>query len=302
MAASTFNAFAKNLGDAFAPLSLVFVSEVLNCVFLFLSFGLFPMAKRFFSLKRKEFIPMIAMGFLGGVFGPMLWFLGLDLTTAVNASLFGKADIIFMLVLAHFVLHERIEKAHFLAIGSVLCGVLFVTLRGFNQGVSFQPGDLIIMAGTLSYASSTIVYRKFLSHLEPQMALFTRSVTAITFIGVLSLFLDLTFVQELRAFPMDLLPALIGFAFISRFLNSMLFYEASAYVSVMTVSLFGTFEILGSAAFAFFYLGETIEWYHFVGGAFLILGNVLLTLFRSPATKPQASSPSQSANIQSVLA
>lgn len=302
LAASTFVSFAKVLSGTFSPLSLVFVSESLNALFIFFSFGLLPTLKRLSQLHKAQFVPLLAMGMLSGVMGPMLWFFGLEMTSAVNASLFAKSDIIFVLILAYFVLGERIERVHFLSIAAVLCGVLFVTLRGFNQGITLQPGDFIVIAGTLCYASSNIVYRKFLIHLEPQIALLIRCFTAIGFILALSPFAELQLFEQLARFPLELLPALIGFAFISRFLNSMLFYEACAYLPAVTISLFGTLEILGSATFAFLYLGERIEWYHVVGGLFLILGNVLLSLFRSPAVSPNATNPAQSVNMHQPAA
>jgi drug/metabolite transporter (DMT)-like permease len=277
---STFNGFAKNLESALSAMSLVFVSEILNFFFILFSFGFVPMVKRILALSRSDLFPLICIGCLSGIVAPLLWFTGLGMTTAVNAGLFGKAEVIFLLLMAHLVLGEKVEKAHFVALLVILAGILFVTLRGFSEGIRLQTGDLVIILATLCYGSSNIIYRKFVPHLEPFLPLFTRCVCALTAFFLLSSFTTLSTIDEVLVFPMELVPPLIGFAFISRFLNSILYYQAIEYVPMSTVSLFSTIDVVGSMAFAALYLGESIEWYHFVGGALVLLGNILLTYFK----------------------
>jgi drug/metabolite transporter (DMT)-like permease len=278
---STFNGFAKTLERALSPLSLVFVSEVLNFLFILFSFGFLPTVKRLLQLHRRQILPLLLLGTLSGVIAPLLWFTGLGMTTAVNAGLFAKSEVISILLLSHFVLKEKIERAHFIALCTIMGGLLFVSLQGFTANIHFQPGDLLIIAATLCFASGNIIYRKYLPHLEPHIPLFTRSICAITGFFIISSFIQVRFVDEVQMFPMALIPALIGFGFISRFLNSLLYYQAIEYVPMTTVALFTTLDVVGSTLFASVYLGENIEWYHMVGGTLLILGNVLLTYFKS---------------------
>jgi drug/metabolite transporter (DMT)-like permease len=278
---STFSGFAKTLERAFSPLSLVFVSEVLNFFFILFSFGFLPTITRFLQLQRRQIVPLLVLGVLSGILGPLLWFTGLGMTTAINASLFARSEVIFILTLAHFVLGEKIERAHFVALCTILAGLMFVSLQGFTANISFQFGDLIIVAATLCYASGNIIYRRFLPHLEPHIALFARSLCALTGFLILSSIVQVRFVDEIGSFDMMLLPALIGFCFISRFLNSLLFYQAIGRVPMTTVGLFTTMEVIGSTLFAAFYLGEHIRWFHLVGGSLLVLGNVLLTYVKA---------------------
>jgi drug/metabolite transporter (DMT)-like permease len=298
--ASTFNGFAKSLGSALSAFSLVFVSEVLNFLFILFSFGFLPTVKRILRLQKSELVPLLLIGSLSGIVAPLLWFTGLGMTTAVNASLFGKAEVIFLLLMAHATLGEKIERAHVIALLTIVGGILFVTLRGFSEGIQIQPGDAIIILATLCYGSSNIIYRKFVPHLEPFLPLFTRSVCAISAFFIISSFTRIHVIDELLAFPMELLPPLIGFAFISRFLNSILYYQAIEYVPMSTVSLFSTVDIVGSVLFAYLYLGESIEWYHLVGGALVLLGNVLLTYFKGhvPHGHHHIEQPQQSAPVR----
>ncbi len=281
---STFNAFAKELTTAFSPLSLLFVSELLTAFFVLFSFGILPVIRKLASLKKKELRWLLVMGLLSGIFGPLLWFTALSHTTAVNAGFFGKSEIIILMLSAHFFLKEKLTRAHTVAIGAVLMGIAIISLKGFTQGISFYPGDGIIVVGTACYAFSNILYRKKVSHIAPHIALFLRSSTAITTFFLISPFIQHPFIEEVLAFPVALIPVLIGFGFISRFLNSVMYYQAIDLLPITTVSLIGSLDVIGTTAFSFFYLGESIFWYQYLGGFFVVLGTVLLELLGTHPT------------------
>ena len=149
-------------------------------------------------------------------------------------------------------------------------------IRGFTQGLDIHYGDFLIIVSSLTYAFASIYYRKYLAHIEPHVALFTRSTTAIAVFFIASPFVPHPFISEIRSFPTALIPALLGFGFIGRFLNSVTYYEAIEKLELTTVSLVGSLSIIFSTLFAYYYLGEPIEWFHYVGGAFIILGTILL--------------------------
>lgn len=276
ISASTFNGFAKVLGGSLSPLSLLFVSEILTGFFILMSFGLVPTMGKIIRLPREKLLTLLLIGVLSGVSGPFLWFTGLTMTTAVNATLFGKGEMIFLILLAVMFLNEKFTSAHMAAIATIVMGFLMVILRGFQDGISLQWGDFIVLLASLSYAGGSVLFRKKLSHIEPHIALLARSTIAIATFIIAAPFIDHPFGVELRAFPLVLIPALIGFSFISRFLNSFSFYQALERLPVSTISIFGGLDVIGGTLFAFVYVGESIEWYHILGGGLILLGTVLL--------------------------
>ncbi len=285
VAGSTFSGFAKELGSAFSPLSLLFVSELLTAFFVLFSFGFLPVARTIAKLTKKELRWLLFMGALSGIAGPMLWFTALEYTSAVNAGFFGKTEIIILMVFAHFFLHEQLTQAHKVAITTILAGILIISLRGFTQGLSLYFGDFIIIASTTCYALSNILYRKKVSRVAPHIALFVRSSSAIAAFFLISPFIQHPFIEEVLAFPVALIPALIGFGFVSRFLNSVMYYQAIELLPITTVSLVGSLDVIGATIFAYFYLGEPVLWYQYLGGAFIILGTVLLELLGTHKNK-----------------
>lgn len=273
---STFNAFAKSLSMTLSSLSLLFVSELLTGLFVIMSCGILPVVNKLFRLHKRELFWLLTMAALSGIFGPLLLFSGLGMTSAVNAGFFGKMQIIFMLLFAHFLLKEKMTKAYFIAVACIMTGISIIMLHGFTSGLSLEFGDVLIIASTLCYALGSIVFRAKLQHIEPHIALFVRSSVAVGIFFLASPFIQHPFIEEIRQMPSMLFPSLFGFAFISRYLNGVTYYAALDRIPISTVSLVGSLEIVGATFFSFWYLGEPIHWYHVAGGAFVILGNILL--------------------------
>lgn len=278
IAGSTFGAFGKALTGAFSSLSLLFVSEVLTAFFVLFTFGVVPLFRNYAKLSRHDVLWMLIVGFFNGVVGPFLLFAGLALTTAVNAGFISNMQMVFMVILAAVILKEKVGRVHVTAIATIFIGMLVISLKGFSDGLSLQQGDLLVIGSTLAFAIGSVYYRKELAHIPPQIALFARSMVAVVAFLVITPFIAHPFAEEIGMFPLALIPALIGFGFISRFLSSVSYYEALDKISITTVSLLGSLTIIGNAVFSYFYLGEPIEWYHYAGGAFIILGSLLLEL------------------------
>lgn len=288
VAGSTFNTFAKSLRTSLSPLSLLFVSEILTAIFVMLSFGLVPVFKEMLHIPRAQWKWLACLAILSGIGGPLLWFTGLSYTTAINAGFFAKAEVIFLLLLAQIVLKEKITMAHVAAICTVIAGIAVISLQGFTQGLQLQTGDLLIMLAVFCYAAANIIFRNKLHGIaHPHVALFCRSLTAIGAFFLVSPFIEHPFISEIQAFPAALFPALIGFAFISRFLNSVTYYVAIDRLPVTTISVVSALDIIGGTVFAFLVLGEPILWYHYLGGAFILLGNILLELLGTHASPDQ---------------
>ncbi len=278
LSGSTFNAFAKSLSTSLSSLSLLFVSEVLSVFFIFFSFGLFPVLRTVRHLHRKQLAWLTMLALCSGIIGPLLLFTGIAHTTAVNAGFFGKMQIVFMLILARFALKESITPAHLWAMACVLAGIVLILFKGLTQGIILQWGDLLIVASTLSYAFGAIIFRAHLHKVDSHLALLFRSGIAVSFFFLVSPFIAHPFIQEVRGMPAALFPSLLGFAFFSRFLNSVTHYVALSRLRVTTVSLVGSLDIIGATFFSWLFLGETIGWYHYAGGTLVILGTALLNV------------------------
>ena len=277
-AAGTYNTFAKILTGSLSPLTLFFLSELLTGFFVLLSFGVMPVLSGFTKLSKKNLLWMAAVGLTSGTLAPLLLFTGLRMSTAVNASLFGGMEPVFMLLLAVIVLGEAFGKRHLLSGAAITLGMLVITLHGFSASIELNAGDALLVGSSFVFAVGSILFRKKLHRVEPHLVLFARTSVAVTCFFLMSPFIHHPLIEELQSFPVRILPVLLGFAFISRFLNVFTFYQALDRLAVTTVSLVTNLTLIVSIALARWVLLEPVTWYHIAGGGLIVLGTLWLEI------------------------
>jgi len=278
LASSTYPAFGKKLTTAFTPLSMMFISEFLAGFFALLSFGIVPTLRQFIHLKQKQVIPLAMFAFTNGIIGPFLWFQGLSSTAAINADLFGRSEMVLLVLFSVVLLREPLKRAHMIGGSIILLGVLTVALRGFSNGIVLQSGDVLIFLSSVAFASGSTILRKYLYQLEPQVIICARSFAAIGLFFTLEPFVRETFGEELMNLPESLILALFGFGFISRFMSNFGFYEAVERLPIATVSLTATLSIVGSMIFVNLYLGSPVHIYQMIGGGLIVIGALVIQI------------------------
>lgn len=277
-ASATYNVFAKALSGSLPPMAMLFVSESLTLFFALLFFGTFPTIRHLVRLDRRSILPMLAIGVTNGIVAPLLWFTGLQYTTAVNAVLFGNAEMVFLIVFAVLFLKEKWTHAHTMSIAAISFGIVIIGMRGFTEGVQLRMGDILLILASCSFATGSFIFRKLLNHADARLVLFMRSLLPVVVFFLLSPFATIPFITELRVLPLTLIPALIGFGLISRFMNTFTFYQAMERLKVTTVSLVSNLTLIVGVVFAHFILNEPVYGYHWIGGIFVVLGTLLLEL------------------------
>ena len=278
MFSATYNIFAKMLSEVLSPITLLFFSEALTIFFTLFFFGAVPVIKQIMNLSRKQLAPMLTIGLTNGILGPLLWFSGLHNTTAVNASLFGNAEMMFMMFMAVMILKEEWSLMHFVSTMAIVLGIATICLHGFTDGLTLQTGDALLLLASLCFATGSIVFRKFLHGTDPQLVVFMRSTVPIISFFFFAPFFPSPLLHEISTLSFVLVGALLAFGFISRFLNTFTFYEAIDRLPVSTVSLFSNLTMIVAIGLASAILGEAILFYHILGGALIIFGTLLLEL------------------------
>jgi drug/metabolite transporter (DMT)-like permease len=273
---STFPVFGKQLTQTFSPISLLFISELLGGLFVALWFGLSPILRNLKALRRKDRLPLFLSCFINSTIAPFLWFTGLHTTSAINAELFSRAEMLFLIGLSVLVIHEKITRGRILSLCVILFGILCVALEGFTVGIDTQIGDFLILASALAYSVGGILVKKFLHSLHPELIIAVRAVIASMTFFLLSPFITANLGAELLEVNVAIVGVLLGYGFITKFLGIYGFYQAIEYLRVSTVSMMGTLSIVGGMIFATLYLGEHVHWYQVLGAFFIVFG-VLLT-------------------------
>ncbi|MDN5319909.1 MAG: hypothetical protein PWP49_329 [Thermococcaceae archaeon] len=110
----------------------------------------------------KENPQYIPRAFLVGVFGTALAYIaysyGARLSTAINASLITRAEVLFSFVLAYVFLREKIAKGQIFWSLSILVGLFLVITQG--KAIVPRKGDLLLLLVPLFWQSGHVIAKK----------------------------------------------------------------------------------------------------------------------------------------------
>lgn len=268
----TYNALAKGLTPFLSPMTLLLISEALTAVFIILTFGLVPLLRKFAKMDAASIRMSIIVGLINSAIAPLLWFTGLSYTTAVNATMLSSAEVVSVLVLSHFLLSERMSRMQASGMLTVVVGIVIINVSGASNSFNVYFGDILVLLGCAASGAGSVLFKKYLSHVMPELAIVIRNIAGIVAVGILSLLVSHSVSAEVAAFPVEKVLLLLAFTFFSRYLNLTFFYEALDRISATTLSSIHIASPLTGVFFAYLILGEHIHSYHVLGGIFIIFG------------------------------
>lgn len=249
---------------------------------IFIAFiSLIPfLPKAFKNVKRKHYLPIIIMAFLGNGIPAFLF---TKAQTHLDSSLVGILNAIvplFTLILGVYFFKSKATKTNIVGIVLGLFGAVLLTVNSLSGGLEVSFYVLLIVLATIFYAISINVIKKYLYDLN------AASITALAFliIGPLAaiylfntdFIIQLTLHQDgYMALGYIALLSVLGTSMaviifnklISR--SSAIFASSVTYLIPIVAILWGVFD------------GEQITFYHFLGMS-VILSGVYLVNKKSP--------------------
>lgn len=230
---------------------------------------------RDWPIIRAQWRWLAFLGVTGAGLFNLGFYFGLNHTQALNALVIQTSGPVLIVIATATFFGDRITRFQAVGIAISLVGVLIMIARGdpgVLTSVSFNVGDLFIVAAMLSWAVYTAFLRK-----RPAMG--DLSFVAVTFMAAL-LFttpffavehlagrqLQLTWQTLSAVLYVALFPSILAYIFYSR--GVQLIGANRAGICLYLVPFFG-------AVLAITFLGEKLQIYHAVGIA-LILGGVIL--------------------------
>ncbi len=143
------------------PISLVFIKNFLvGAAFLAITFFSFKKIKK---IQIKDSWKLLVLSLFGGSIAFILFFKGLALTSAINASFIHKTMFVWATLLAWPFLGEKISKWQIMALSAMTAGV---ALASSLNAVSLGGGELMIMAATWLWSLEIIFVKKFAQNLD----------------------------------------------------------------------------------------------------------------------------------------
>jgi drug/metabolite transporter (DMT)-like permease len=240
------------------------------------------------QLLKERWVEILIIGGSGLFLTQGLIFLGLLYTDVINCGLIISLMPIITMVLAFFVLGEPMGAWQAMGAAVSFAGMIVIIVHGqLSQllGLDFNIGELWVLLGAFGFGLYTVLLRraKFTMDRLPLlvMLLLAGSVVGVPFAAVEILMGD--------KFTMDMRGALaLGYcAIFGGAVMYLLFNWSIEILGAAKAGLLMYLQMLFVPFFAYLILGEKLQAYHFVGGALILLGIVVIVL-KSPSQGPHA--------------
>ena len=132
-------------------------------VFLLSGFLITRNFPSFKELSRKQWTKLVLIGLFGGSIPFLLFFKGLQLTSAASASFVHKTMFIWVSVLATLLLKQKVSKKFVFPAVLLLVGNFFIlNLSSFTFGM----GELLILGATVFWSLEQILSKGALKNLD----------------------------------------------------------------------------------------------------------------------------------------
>lgn len=222
-------------------------------------------------LSGRDLLWLAFLGSLGVTANQILFILGLQHTTASNASILMTCLPVFAVAAGALLGIESIGPRRALGIALAVAGALvMVNPMRFSSSGKMGLGNLLILGNCLSYALFLVFQRPILRRLP------WRTVIAGSFVfGGTAVFL--TSLPALAALDFQAVPATtwLGVLYIALF-GTVVAYAVNTWAvrrsSPALVAAYGMLQPLVTAGLAATFLGETLGWAEGVGFALIVAG------------------------------
>jgi drug/metabolite transporter (DMT)-like permease len=226
----------------------------------------------------KQLIRLFAVGIILAVHFAS-WITSLSLTTVASSVIFVHIDPIFVAIISHFLLGDRINPRTLVGIITSFIGVTIIAMGDAGAGTSNITGDILALIGGVMlglYILGGRFYRKSLD--------LTTYVTPVYSAAALTLILMSVITgTQLAGFTTTTYGFFFLIALIPMIFGHTLYNWALRYLSAPLVSLSLLGEPVGASILAFFLLSETPNNFTIIGG-FITLAGILISAYRSKNT------------------
>lgn len=269
--------FGRGLVGLVSPFTLACIRWF--CVGLLLSPFIWQERDKIRALLANKTPFMMLMGFLGMWICGGLVYLSLNYTTATNGTLIYTTSPVIIMLIEWLVLGRSIIMRQWIGAGVAFLGVAVIVTRGdwdILTALSFNIGDLMILAAAISWAIYSILNRK-----PELMVISTFSNLGLTALlgSVLLLPVALWEISQSNGAPLpaEALPGLSGIVFISSILAFGGFQYGVRQLGAVTASFCMYLLPPYGVGLAVLILGEKLESFHIAGIILVMAGIILAT-------------------------
>ena len=145
------------------PNAFIFFRVSVTTLLFFILFTLFIREK----VEKKDYIRLAICGFFGVAMNQLFFFNGLELTSAFNAGVIMTSTPILVVVLAFFILKEKITLLKSLGVLVGAVGAIALMLVGHVDGFDSSIGDVFILINALSFGIYLVLVKPLMAKYNP---------------------------------------------------------------------------------------------------------------------------------------
>lgn len=252
------------------------INPLVLAVLIYMIAGLFftPLQKSSIPVRHLGSKNLVLLSLIGiaEVAAMIVSFFGITETTAVNASIFINAEIIFSISIAAIIFKERLRQNEILPFGLILLGVvaLPVGYDFYQHGMAFTNlvmGDLLIILGGFFFSISNIIAKYVSGNIDARRITQISSFVAAAFGLLLILNFNIPF-----DVPLSQLPIILAMGILDVGLATLFFIIALRTIgAIKSILIFSTATVFGML-FANLLLSEPITILNVVSILFAFLG------------------------------
>ncbi len=262
------------------PLTIALWTQILPGLLYFPSFARH-------RLPRKNVPLLVLISCAGAVVAPVVYYYGLQGTTAANASLLSNAEAVFTVVIAFAFLGERLTRRGYVALIGIVFGAFTVTTElqlGSLGSVQYLAGNLMLITGTFFWGvdnnGSTVLSRR--SRILPMI-----SAKLLLGSALLVPILLVTGTPLLPTGPDAWLILVLAFGGVASF--TVLFYHSLRIIGAMRAgSILSTSALWGVLISLVLFPGVPLTPVQLAGGALMIVATIALYVIGGTSPSPRS--------------
>jgi drug/metabolite transporter (DMT)-like permease len=180
---------AKGVMPAFLTPSVFILFRVLGATILFWVVKLMLPTQK---IERKDYLLLAFCGLFGVAINQLCFFYGLNLSSAINSGIIMTTNPILVIILAYFLIKEKITIPKIAGILIAAAGAILLTLAGSSGKGDSLLGDLFLFVNAFSYAIYLVIAKPLMKKYNP--------LTVITYVFTFGLGFVLLFPPTLTEF------------------------------------------------------------------------------------------------------
>jgi drug/metabolite transporter (DMT)-like permease len=163
----------------------LFTFSIQSLIGMFLILGIYVLIRKFDELKKvplKVLLWLTLLGILASGLGGILSNAGIRLTAATNVGFLFQFDIAITIIMAYFLLKEKIDLAKILTVFFILLGTFFLITNG--KLIVPHSGDIFILLACFCFAATSVLNKKIFKHttVDPDITSLFRPLAAFPFL------------------------------------------------------------------------------------------------------------------------